>query len=491
MGQGSKNCKLPSHQLLKDKAKNRVEDLQLMLNELQLARKESRGGDVATLEEQVNQILREWKAELDEPTPASSLLEDSLGSFTAELGRLLRQYEEEDDATSPLSETPAMRHGNVSHAATVSESAGDKEIYYGNHMPQQHEFPGFENHMPQQHEFQGFQNFNGTVPSMQGTVLNDFEASGLQNLVPNNMEMTTQLDYLHLDVHQNFDNEIFINPSGIEQWGVDGISDFSVLLTNVNPPPSAFLGPKCALWDCARPAQSSECCNNYCSTFHYELAVKESPLGTPPVLRPGGIDLKDGPLLTALRAKIEGKDVGIPECEGAATAKSPWKAPELFDISILEGEKIREWLFFDKPRRAFESGNRKQRSLPDHEGRGWHESRKQMMKEFGGLKRSYYADPQPQDSLEWHLFEYEIDHCDTYALYRLELKVAGEKKKSPKSKGANDPVVDLQKRMGRLTAEVATENKRSGKGKAKDNLDSSCETSETGPAARHTANNRK
>ena len=61
---------------------------------------------------------------------------------------------------------------------------------------------------------------------------------------------------------------------------------------------------------------------------------------------------------------------------------------ELFDLSVLDGETIREWLFFDKPRRAFESGNRKQRSLPDYSGRGWHESRKQVMNEFGGLKRS-------------------------------------------------------------------------------------------------------
>ncbi|KAL2937928.1 Transcription factor VOZ1 [Bienertia sinuspersici] len=74
MGKDSKNCKQPSHQHLKDQAKNRVEDLQSMINGLQVARKESRAIDVATLEEQVNQILREWKAELDEPTPASSLL---------------------------------------------------------------------------------------------------------------------------------------------------------------------------------------------------------------------------------------------------------------------------------------------------------------------------------------------------------------------------------------------------------------------------------
>ncbi|KAK8692597.1 hypothetical protein V6N13_076054 [Hibiscus sabdariffa] len=64
-------------------------------------------------------------------------------------------------------------------------------------------------------------------------------------------------------------------------------------------------------------------------------------------------------LLSVIRHKE--KDVGIPECEGAASAKSPWNAPELFDLSILDGESIREWLLFDKSQREFESGKRKQR----------------------------------------------------------------------------------------------------------------------------------
>jgi len=34
------------------------------------------------------------------------------------------------------------------------------------------------------------------------------------------------------------------------------------------------------------------------------------------------------------------------------------------------------------------------------------------MKDFGGLKRSYYMDPQPSNSYEWHLYEYEINNCD-------------------------------------------------------------------------------
>lgn len=66
MGKGSKS------ELFKDKAKNRVDDLQGVFSDLQSARKESRSVDVAMLEEQVNQMLREWKSEL-ESSPASSL----------------------------------------------------------------------------------------------------------------------------------------------------------------------------------------------------------------------------------------------------------------------------------------------------------------------------------------------------------------------------------------------------------------------------------
>ena len=74
MGKGSKiGCKMASHQLFKDKAKNWVDDLQGMFTDLQFARKESRSIDVAMLEEQVHQMLHEWKAELDEASPAPSL----------------------------------------------------------------------------------------------------------------------------------------------------------------------------------------------------------------------------------------------------------------------------------------------------------------------------------------------------------------------------------------------------------------------------------
>lgn len=65
-------CTSISHQTLIDNAKNRVSDLQERFTNLQAARTEGRIGDVAVLEEQVYQSLREWKAELNAPSPASS-----------------------------------------------------------------------------------------------------------------------------------------------------------------------------------------------------------------------------------------------------------------------------------------------------------------------------------------------------------------------------------------------------------------------------------
>ncbi|ONM59659.1 Transcription factor VOZ1 [Zea mays] len=89
-------------------------------------------------------------------------------------------------------------------------------------------------------------------------------------------------------------------------------------------------------------------------------------------MHPRGIDLKDRPLFAALTVKVQGKNVGIPVCGGAPTSKSPWNAHELLDLTHLEGESLREWLFFDTPRRTFESDNQKQRSLLDYNGCWWH-----------------------------------------------------------------------------------------------------------------------
>ena len=76
-----------------------------------------------------------------------------------------------------------------------------------------------------------------------------------------------------------------------------------------------------------RPAQGVEWCQNYCSSCHELLANNEGLPGMTPILRPGGIGVKDGPLFDAVLAKTQGKEVGIPSCEGAASTKSPWNAP--------------------------------------------------------------------------------------------------------------------------------------------------------------------
>jgi hypothetical protein len=70
-GKGSRSS--TRHRQFRDRAKTRVDDLQEMFSGLQSARKESRSADAAVLEEQVHQMLREWRAELSVSSPASSL----------------------------------------------------------------------------------------------------------------------------------------------------------------------------------------------------------------------------------------------------------------------------------------------------------------------------------------------------------------------------------------------------------------------------------
>lgn len=144
----------------------------------------------------------------------------------------------------------------------------------------------------------------------------------------NNVEQATHLDYHQFDLHQDFEQNFYNCFDGTNFSGEDAaLHQVSDYLPTVCLPPSAFLGPKCALWDCPRPAQGIDWCPDYCSNYHMALALHEGPPGKGPVIRPGGIGLKDGLLFAALSAKAQGKDVGIPECEGAATSKSPWNAP--------------------------------------------------------------------------------------------------------------------------------------------------------------------
>ncbi|CAD5174064.1 unnamed protein product [Musa acuminata subsp. malaccensis] len=515
-----KNCKSGSHRLFKAKAKNRVDDLQGMFNDLQSARKESRIADIAVLEEQVHQMLREWRAELNEVSPACSLqgnVKESSDLFSETL-RLLQLSEEEDDATSKPAElalrsTPKPEELDVSKPGVgyiqgrenaafqdvnVDLGLERMEIFQvpsifneclekgfaptihlllncsfdnigfgsfwipcsGLFGPELHTYPNQDYYVNQEisgHEFPQVYQYESNLPI------------GPHDVVLNCLEGTTYLDYQLYNLQQEMADHLYDNIS-VEHDGADVFPHMSDLLPTICPPPSAFLRPKCALWDCPRPAQGSEWCQDYCSSFHANLAVSEGPPGMTPVLRPGGIDLKDGPLFAALNARTEGKNVGIPVCEGAATAKSPWNAPELFDLSVLEGESLREWLFFDKPRRAFESGNRKQRSLPDYCGRGWHESRKQILKEYGGFKRSYYMDPQPLNNFEWHMYEYEINNCDAFALYRLEFKLV-DPKKGAKAKLTSNPLADFQQQMVKLNSNKSMDNKKITKNKTKVNQD--------------------
>ncbi|KAK7263706.1 hypothetical protein RJT34_31300 [Clitoria ternatea] len=449
-------CGSSSHQSMKEKEKHLVDKIQGIFCNLQSARKEGRTNDIVIFEEQMHQLLREWKAELE--SPATSLADGSFDLFTNELAQLLQVIEEKDDATSPLRK-PVLPKTEL-HPNNISDSnfRFHQEKCFGDNQSVNHTFEGSASTL-----------YNNAFNNSDMTQLDYHVFSTNQDLdhnpVVHNSELIGQFDLYHdighntdiknsesthFSFEEGFDCSQFFGADDNVQCGENIIPN---ILPYIRPPPSAFLAPKCALWDCFRPAQRVEWCQDYCSSCHELLANNEGLPGMTPILRPGGIGVKDGPLFSAVLAKTQGKEVGIPSCEGAASTKSPWNAPEFFDLSFLEGETIREWLFFDKPRRAFESGNRKQRSLPDYTGRGWHESRKQVMKEHGGQKRSYYMDPQPLSYLEWHLYEYEINNHDGCALYRLELKLV-DKKKSPKGKVTKESLTDLQNKMGKLTAAV-------------------------------------
>ncbi|XP_057450680.1 transcription factor VOZ1-like isoform X2 [Lotus japonicus] len=459
MGKNSKGkCGSPSRQSMKEKEKHLVDKIQGIFTNLQYARKENRANDIVICEEQMHQFLREWKAELE--SPATSLANGSFDSFTGELAQLLQEIEEQDDATSPLTKPVPLK--TEPHPNNVSDSSYPffEEKCFNDNQPLYHTFEGssstlynnaFNNSDIIQldyHQLSLNHNLDHNTVGHNSDLIGQFDLS--QELRHHTEMKNSESTQIIFD--EGFDCSQFFGDDDPVQCGDNIIPN---ILPSIRPPPSAFLAPKCALWDCFRPAQRLEWCQDYCSSHHELVANKEGLPGTTPIVRPRGIDIKDGPLFASVLAKTQGKEVGIPKCEGAASTKSPWNAPEFFDLSLLEGETVREWLFFDKPRRAFESGNRKQRSLPDYSGRGWHESRKQVMKEHGGQKRSYYMDPQPLSYLEWHLFEYEINNHDGCALYRLELKLV-DKKKSPKGKVTRESLTDLQNKMGKLTAAVSS-----------------------------------
>ncbi|KAF9608718.1 hypothetical protein IFM89_010850 [Coptis chinensis] len=427
--------------VFKDKEKNRLDDLQGLITSLLAIKGNNSTNDKAVLEMQVNQMMTEWKAELNKPSPASSHNDGSLGSFSSDLYRMLQQFDVEDDATSGLAHCIDLKpvpEPNY-HSIPVGDELNLHEGCFSNQTMGEHGYQEFDDYID--------------LPWV------------------NNSEATNQLAFDQFDVHQDFQNNNCTGLVGSGKFEEDSMHYASALQQSICHPSSSMMKPKCALWDCCVPAQYQD----YCCDIHASSAFNEGQSGMTPVVRHRGISLQDDPLFATLHAKMEGKDVGIPECEGAATMKCPWNSPELFDISFFEGETIREWLYFDKPRKAFKCGNRKQKKLPDYSGRGWHESRGQMMKEYGGVKKSYYMDPQPLERFAWHLYEYVMDNCDALILCRLTLKFVDEKK-SPKGKIIKNSIAELQKQMGRLVAESPTDNELSVKHETEDNLKDDSET---------------
>lgn len=151
-----------------------------------------------------------------------------------------------------------------------------------------------------------------------------------QNATLHYLDGANNVELHRYNPHEDLPQGVFLGFNAGNFDMVELVPLLSEFIPAICPPPSAFLRPKCALWDCPRPARGSEWFEDYCSSFHATLALNEGPPGMTPVLRPGGIDLKDGPLFAALIAKTQGKNVGIPECEGAATNKSPWNAPGMY-----------------------------------------------------------------------------------------------------------------------------------------------------------------
>ncbi|KAM0058621.1 putative transcription factor VOZ1/VOZ2 [Helianthus debilis subsp. tardiflorus] len=93
--------------------------------DLQSARKESRNTDMVVLEEQVHQMLKEWKKEHNQPSPASSLHQGgSLGSFSPDISRLLQLCDEDDDGvTSGLAAPkPDLDAHNISPNSIVNNA---------------------------------------------------------------------------------------------------------------------------------------------------------------------------------------------------------------------------------------------------------------------------------------------------------------------------------------------------------------------------------
>ena len=190
--------------------------------------KESRTVDAAVLKKQVHQMLHEWKAELNEPSPASSLQQGGgFGSFSTDICRLLQLCDDEDDVTSPsAAPKPEPRDPSL-------QPQGDMIFQEGQPLC---DFPLVDERM---HPTSGVHNV--TIDNLEGAIL----------------------EYHQFDLHQDFDRGFYAGPNGITFYEKDAMPHISSYRPSICLPPSAFLGPKCALWDFPRPAQGLDWCQDY------------------------------------------------------------------------------------------------------------------------------------------------------------------------------------------------------------------------------------
>lgn len=126
-----------------------------------------------------------------------------------------------------------------------------------------------------------------------------------------------------LEAIDDFINDSWVSPSPLSAYNEEKRFNSTLQTPSWGPEsPSIYLISKCALWDCSRPSEEDYCCK-----FHENLALSEGAPNRPPVMRPGGISVIDHLLFEALENKTEGKEVGIPTCDSAATSCIPWEAP--------------------------------------------------------------------------------------------------------------------------------------------------------------------
>lgn len=145
--------------------------------------------------------------------------------------------------------------------------------------------------------------------------------------VSKNLETNFQQQCDQFDMQTNADVKFGIPSNSLDQILENTLSEFPDFVSAPamrSLTPADFLRSKCALWDCLRPPRT-DC--EYCDNIHANIALKEGAVNMCPVLRPGGIKLIDSILLDVLKGKIEGKEVGIPDCDGAVSTKSPWNTP--------------------------------------------------------------------------------------------------------------------------------------------------------------------